>query len=111
MPILSYADFEQPFILHADASEDGLGSILYQQQQDKLRVIGYGSRTLTATEKNYRLHSNKLEFLCLYWAVTDHFCDYLYYTKDFVVYKDNNPLLYVTSDNSKRGNLKKSFSC
>ena len=98
MPILSYPDFDKPFILHTDASEDGLGCILYQQQQGKLRVIGYGSRTLTATEKNYRLHSNKLEFLCLlYWAITDHFRDYLYYAKDFVVYTDNNPLLYVTS--------------
>ena len=97
MPILSYPDFDKPFILHTDASEDGLGCILYQQQQGKLRVIGYGSRTLTATEKNYQLHSNKLEFLCLYWAITDHFRDYLYYAKDFVVYTDNNPLLYVTS--------------
>ena len=97
MPILSYPDFDQPFILHTDASEDGLGCILYQQQQGKLRVIGYGSRTLTAAEKNYRLHSNKLEFLCLYWAITDHFRDYLYYAKDFVVYTDNNRLLCVTS--------------
>ena len=54
MPILSYPDFDKPFILHANALEDGLGCILYQQQQGKLRVIGYGSRTLTAAEKNYR---------------------------------------------------------
>ena len=32
MPILSYPDFDQPFILHTDDSEDGLGCILYQQQ-------------------------------------------------------------------------------
>ena len=62
MPILSYPDFDQPFILHTDASEDGLGCILYQQQEGKPRVIGIGSRTLTAAEKNYRLHSNKLLF-------------------------------------------------
>ena len=68
MPILSYPDFDKPFILHTNALEDGLGCILYQQQQGKLRVIGYGSRTITAAEKNYRLHSNKLELLCLYWA-------------------------------------------
>ena len=97
MPILSYPDFDQPIILHTDASENGLGCILYQQQQDKLRVIGYRSRTLTAAEKNYQLRSNKLEFMCLYWVITDHFRDYLYYAKDFVVYIVNNPLLYVTS--------------
>ncbi len=29
-------------------------------------VIGYGSRSLTPTEKNYHLHSGKLEFLALH---------------------------------------------
>ena len=40
---------------------------------------------------------SSIEFLCLYWAINDHFRDYLYNAKDFVVYTDNNPLLYVTS--------------
>ena len=93
MPILNYPDFDQPFILHTDVSEDGLGCILYQQLQGRLRVIGYRNRTHTPAEKNYRLHGNKLEFLCLYWPITDHFRDYLYYAKNFVVYTDNNPLL------------------
>ena len=30
-----------------------------------MRVIGYGSRSLTKAEKNYFLHSGKLEFLAL----------------------------------------------
>ncbi|KAI3361285.1 hypothetical protein L3Q82_013460, partial [Scortum barcoo] len=62
-------DFELPFVLHTDASDKGLGAVLYQSQGGKLRVIGYGSRTLTSAEKNYRLHSGKLEFLALKWAV------------------------------------------
>ena len=48
-------------------------------------------------EKNYYLHSGKLEFLALKWAITEHFRDYLYYAPSFVVYTDNNPLTYVTS--------------
>ena len=102
-PILSYPDYEQPFILHTDASDKGLGCILYQRKEGKLRVIAYGSRTLTKTEKNYKLHSNKLEFLCLYWAITQQFRDYLYYAKDITVYTDNNPLLYVTSTGKLNG--------
>ncbi|KAK3575427.1 hypothetical protein QTP86_026498 [Hemibagrus guttatus] len=94
-PILGYPDFEQPFILHCDASQDGLGAVLYQRQQGKLVVIGYGSRTLTAPEKNYHWHSGKLEFLALKWAICERFREYLYYAPSFVIYTDNNPLTYV----------------
>ncbi|KAK3525684.1 hypothetical protein QTP70_004904 [Hemibagrus guttatus] len=89
------SNFSQPFILHTDASNQGLGAVLYQQQNGKLRVIAYGSRTLTAAEKNYHLHSGKLEFLALKWAITEKFRDYLYYAPTFTVFSDNNPLTYV----------------
>ena len=69
--------------------------VLYQKQDGKMRVIGYGSRSLTKAEKNYYLHSGKLEFLALKWAVCEHFRDYLYHVPDFIVYTDNNPLTYV----------------
>lgn len=59
-PVLAYPDFERPFVLHTDASDKGLRDVLYQRQNAKLRVIGYGSRTLTSAERNYRLHSGKL---------------------------------------------------
>ncbi|KAJ8346740.1 hypothetical protein SKAU_G00281410 [Synaphobranchus kaupii] len=64
-PVLAYPDFDLPFVLHIDASDKELGAVLYQHQNGKLRVIGYGLRTLTPTERNYRLHSGKLEFLAL----------------------------------------------
>jgi len=96
-PVLGFPDFTQPFILHTDASNQGLGAVLYQRQNGKLRVIAYGSRTLTAAEKNYNLHSGKLEFLALKWAITDKFRDYLYYAPFFTVFSDNNPLTYVLS--------------
>ncbi|KAK2889859.1 hypothetical protein Q8A73_018159 [Channa argus] len=94
-PVLGYPDFEQPFTLHCDASQEGLGAVLYQKQQGKLAVVAYGSRTLTAPEKNYHLHSGKLEFLALKWAICERFRDYLYYAPAFTVYTDNNPLTYV----------------
>ncbi|KAK2921523.1 hypothetical protein Q8A73_001008 [Channa argus] len=46
-------------------------------------------------EKNYHLHSGKLEFLALKWAICERFRDYLYYAPAFTVYTDNNPLTYV----------------
>ena len=94
-PILGYPDFSKSFVLHTNASQEGLGAVLYQKQDGKMRVIGYGSRSLTKAEKNYYLHSGKLEFLALKWAVSEHFRDYLYHVPDFIVYTDNNPLTYV----------------
>ena len=70
-PILAYPDYEKPFILHTDASLRGLGAILYQHQDDKLRVIANASRTLSQAEKNYHLHSGKLEFLAVKWSISD----------------------------------------
>ena len=51
-------------------------------------------RSLSQTERNYP--ANKLEFLALKWAVTDHFHEYLYGGK-FDVCTDNNPLNYILS--------------
>ena len=53
---------------------------------------------MSDAEKNYHLHSGKLEFLALKWAVTDRFADYLRWGQHpFNVYTDNNPLTYVLS--------------
>ena len=94
-PVLGYADYTKPFILHTDASLDGLGAVLYQlDPANKLRVIAYASRSLSKSERNYSVH--KLEFLALKWAITDKFKEYLYGPNSFFeVYTDNNPLTYV----------------
>lgn len=94
---MAYPDFSIPFVLHTDALQEGLGAVLYQKQQGKMRVIGYASCTLSPAEKKYHLHSGKLEFLALKWAVTEQFRDYLFYAPKFTIYTDNNPLTYVMS--------------
>ena len=92
-PILAYANYKKPFIVHTDASELGLGAVLYQRDDANVkRVIAYASRTLTASERKYPAH--KLEFLALKWSVTDQFHEYLYGGL-FEVYTDNNPLTYI----------------
>ena len=91
-PVLAFADFTKPFILHTDASYVGLGAILYQEQEGHQHVIAYASRSLSASEKNYPTH--KLEFLAMKWAMLEKFHDYLYGNK-FQVMTDNNPLTYV----------------
>ena len=92
-PILAFPDYKLPFILQTDSSTEGLGAVLYQKQEGKLRVIAYASRSLTKTESNYPAH--KLEFLALKWAICEKFHEYLYGNTPVEVYTDNNPLTYV----------------
>ena len=92
-PVLAFANFNKPFILHTDASAESLGACLYQEQDDNTeRPIAFASRGLSQSERNYPAH--KLEFLSLKWAVTDKFHDYLYGVP-FHVITDNNPLTYI----------------
>ena len=93
--VLAYPDFSKSFIVHTDASQEGLGAALYQEQDGKMRIISLASRTLNTAEQNYFMHSGKLEFLALKWAVTEKFHDYLINGKDFEVVTDNNPLTYI----------------
>ena len=92
-PILAYPDYQLPFTLHTDSNTDGLGAVLYQKQDGKLRVIAYASRSVSKAESNYPAH--KLEFLALKWAVCEKFHEYLYGSKSFEVFTDNNLLTYV----------------
>ena len=93
-PVLAFADYSLPFILHTDSSGTGLGAVLYQKQDGIEIVIAYASRSLRPSEKKYPAH--KLEFLALKWSVTEKFHDYLC-GNTFSVLTDNNPLTYVLS--------------
>ena len=92
-PILAYVNYKKPLKLHTNASENGLGAILYQKQDDGTdHIITYANRTLSKSERNYDAH--KLEFLALKWSVTEGFHESLY-GGHFEVYMDNNPLTYI----------------
>ena len=99
-PILSFPDFNKPFLLETDASGRGLGAVLSQKQADgQYCLIAYASRVMNETEQKY--HSNKQEFIALKWAATEQFHEYLSpYRKnrnEFVVHTDNNLLTYIFS--------------
>ncbi|CAG2202063.1 unnamed protein product [Mytilus edulis] len=87
-PILSYAKFDEPFILETDASMQGLGAVLSQYIDGKLRVVAYASRALRPNERNMDNYSSrKLELLALTWAITEKFRDYLLGFKFYSVYR------------------------
>ena len=74
---------------YTDASPNGLYCSLFQMQNAKLRVLGFGSRTFVGAEKSY--HGSKTEFLALKWTVCKHFQNY-FYVPHFDVYADYNLL-------------------
>ena len=74
-PVLSFPQFDKPFILETDASGLGLGAVLAQRQEDRaVQPIAYASRSLQTHERNYGI--TELEGLGVVWAVRHrHPCD------------------------------------
>ena len=59
-PILASPRDEGRYVLDSDASLYGLGTVLQQEQDGDLKVIGYGSRLLTKAERNYTTTKREL---------------------------------------------------
>ena len=88
-PVKRLPDFSKAFILQTDASDNGIGAVLYQQFEDGKFPISFISRKLLPREKAYAVIEN--ECLALVWAVKK-FQSYLYGV-EFVVETDHQPLV------------------
>lgn len=52
-PMLAFANPQQPYVLHVDASGEGLSGVLYQEDQDQhLCPVAFVSRSLFPSERN-----------------------------------------------------------
>jgi transposase InsO family protein len=100
-PILTYPNFEKPFFLTTDASNNAIGAVLAQENEKGVRhAIAYASRTLNPAEQN--LSTIERELLSVVWA-TKYFRHYIYGTK-FTLETDHKPLLWLS--NLKEPNAK-----
>jgi len=59
-PILVTPCDEGQYVLDTDASDTALGAVLQQEQNGKLHVVGYASRTLNPTESRYCITRREL---------------------------------------------------
>jgi len=101
-PVLAYPCFSRPFVLHTDASGQGLGAVLEQEQEDgRLHPVAYASRTLSKHERQYGI--TDLEALGVVWAAK-HFRAYLL-GHTSVVYTDHAPLKAMLKAKHTTGKL------
>ena len=91
-PVLAYPAFDKPFTLETDASIQGLGAVLSQEQEDgKLHPVAYASHALSSPECNYSI--TELETLAVVWAIS-HFHTYLY-GNHVTIYTDHSAVKAV----------------
>ena len=98
-PVLAYPSFDHPYILETDASIQGLGAILSQDQDGKAHPVAYASRSLSPQERNYGI--TELETLAVVWAIS-HFKSYLY-GNPVTVYTDHSAIKAILETQSPTG--------
>jgi len=85
-------------VLQTDASDTGLGAVLFQEHDEGIFPVAYASRKLTKAEQNYAVVER--ECLPTVWAVAK-FHRYLY-GGQFVLQTDHRPLTFLDSEDGKR---------
>jgi Integrase core domain. len=100
--VLHRPDPTLPYYLQTDASQEGLGAVLYQETPEGNRqVISYASSTLNKTEARY--HVNELEALAVVWAVKRYAT--LLSDVHFVLRTDNRSVLWLHKNSDSRAKL------
>ena len=92
-PILSYPKPEGQFILDTDASQEAVGAVLSQLQNDTEHVLGYYSKSLSKEERSYCV--TRKELLAVVKALK-HFHPYLYGRK-IILRTDNSAVSWMRS--------------
>jgi len=97
-PILSFPDFSLPFYVATDASNVGIGAVLYQlpggeQDPKNIRYISFVARSLQERERRYS--ATQKELLGIVFALTK-LRQYLW-GKHFTLYTDHRALTYMHS--------------
>ncbi|CAN0593696.1 unnamed protein product, partial [Laminaria digitata] len=110
--VLAFPDFtaaisgERPFQLITDASADGLGAVIEQEQNDgTTRPICFLSRSTLTNEKNWS--TTELECAAIVWAVKKN--RQLFYGIPFIVVTDHQPLKNLESLATKVNRVQRWF--
>lgn len=94
---LFFPDWDEPFSLDTDASQSGIGWVLYQEINGVVRFIVFGAKALTGGQVNYPAH--KREMLALVTAIQK--CRHYLYGRHFTAYTDHQALLALNNPMKK----------
>lgn len=100
-PILHLPNLESEFILRSDASEEGIGAVLLQEEDGELFPVAYASKKLNKAQRAYSVIEK--ECLALVWAI-QKFETYLY-GREFVIQTDHQPLACIKRKNIANGRI------
>lgn len=90
-PLVRYPDLRHPFSVATDASNVGIGAVLYQVINGETHHIAFMARGLSKSERNYS--TTKRELLAIVYAL-DKFHKYLW-GNHFTLYTDHRALTYL----------------
>ena len=95
-PVLAAPRFDQPFKLHVDASNVGVGAVLLQENAEGVDCpVSFFSRKFNKHQYNYSVIEK--EALALVWALL-HFDVYVGSgLSPLIVFTDHNPLTFLKS--------------
>ena len=100
-PVLTYPNDQDKFILDTDASDKAMGAVLSQVQEEVERVVAYGSKTFSRSEKNYCV--TRKELLAVVYFVK-HFKHYLL-GKQFLIRTDHGSLRWLMNFRNAEGQI------
>ena len=86
-PILVIPSGGEGFVVYSDASLQGLGCVLMQNE----RVVAYASRQLKPHEKNYPTHDLELAAIIFALKIWRHYL----YGQTFEIFTDHKSLKYI----------------
>ena len=100
-PVLAFPNFNLPFFIQTDASNNAIGAVLLQKQNKLFKPIAFASRKLSETEKRYS--ATERELLAIIYAY-DQFYSHVYGRK-ILFYTDHEPLATMSSLKNPMGRL------
>ena len=99
-PVLSMPDFSHEFTVGTDASNYGVGAVLYQEINGIKKYVSFASSALSPAQRNYP--ATKKELLAIVFALKK-FREWLW-GKHFTLYTDHMSLIYLFK-NSEENNM------